>query len=136
MGCVHGKNKPWMYGTGWEAAVAELNAAVHPHLYVVDGLQSLVYGGPWAGEAVPTRVILASGDPVATDVVALGLIKAFGRWDLVRKGVWEQVQIRRAIAPDSGPTAHIQMSFLADLSEWPIPPSPRWSSTFGACSLC
>lgn len=44
-------------------------------------------------------MILASGDPIATDVVALGLIKAFGRWDLVTaKGVWEQVQIQRAIA--------------------------------------
>ena len=99
VGCVHGKNKPWMYGAGWEAAVAELNTAVRPPLYVVDGLQSLVHGGPWAGESVPTRVILASGDPVATDVVALGLIKAFGRWDMVTtKGVWEQVQIQRAIA--------------------------------------
>lgn len=99
VGCVHGKNKPWMYGSGWEAAIAELNTAVRPHLYVVDGLQSLVQGGPWAGEAIPTQVILASGDPIATDVVALGLIKAFGRWDLVTaKGVWEQIQIQRAIA--------------------------------------
>lgn len=99
VGCVHGKNKPWMYGAGWEAAVAELNMAVRPHLYVVDGLQSLIEGGPWAGEAVPTRVILASGDPIATDVVALGLIKAFGRWKLVgEQGVWEQTQIRRAMA--------------------------------------
>jgi uncharacterized protein (DUF362 family) len=103
VGCVHGKNKPWMYGSGWEAAVAELNAAIRPHLYIVDGLQSLVQGGPWAGEVVPTRVILASGDPIATGVVALGLIKAFGRWDLVTtKGVWEQVQIRRAIALELG----------------------------------
>lgn len=99
VGCVHGRNKPWMYGAGWEAAVSELNLAVHPHLYVVDGLQSLVQGGPWSGEAVPTQVILASGDPIATDVVALGLIKAFDRWDLVTtKGVWEQVQIQRAIS--------------------------------------
>ena len=45
VGCVHGKNKPWMYGSGWEAAVAELNAAVRPHLYVVDGLQTMVHGG-------------------------------------------------------------------------------------------
>jgi hypothetical protein len=31
--------------------------------------------------------------------VALGLIKAFGRWELVTtKGVWEQVQIQRTIA--------------------------------------
>jgi uncharacterized protein (DUF362 family) len=99
VGCVHGKNKPWMYGVGWQAAVAELNAAIHPHLFVVDGLRSLVHGGPWAGEAAPTQVILAGGDPIAIDVVALGLIKAFGRWDLVTaKGVWEQVQIQRAIA--------------------------------------
>jgi uncharacterized protein (DUF362 family) len=78
VGCIHGKNKPWMYGSGWEAAVAELNAAVRPYLYVVDGLQSY---GTWrtvAGEAVPTQGILASGDPIATDVVVLGLIKAFG----------------------------------------------------------
>jgi uncharacterized protein (DUF362 family) len=99
VGCVHGRNKPWMYGSGWEAAVAELNTAVRPHLYVVDGMQSLVEGGPWAGRAVPTRVILASGDPIATDVIVLGLIKAFGRWELVsEKGVWDQVQIQRAIA--------------------------------------
>jgi uncharacterized protein (DUF362 family) len=103
VGCVHGKNKPWMYGSGWEVAVAELNLAVRPHLYVVDGLQSLVQGGPWAGEAVPTQVILASGDPIATDVVALGLIKAYGRWDLVTtKGVWEQKQIQRAMALELG----------------------------------
>lgn len=100
VGCVHGKNKPWAYGSaGWEPAVAELNLAVRPHLYVVDGLQSMVKGGPWSGEAAPTRLILASGDPVATDAVALGIIKAFGRWPLVtEKGVWDQVQIRTAIA--------------------------------------
>lgn len=100
VGCVHGKNKPWAYGgRGWEPAVAELNLAVRPHLYVVDGLQSMVQGGPWSGEAAPTRLILASGDPVATDVVALGLVKAFGRWERVTsKEVWEQTQIQRAIA--------------------------------------
>lgn len=115
VGCVHGKNKPWMYGSGWEAAVAELNAAVHPHLYVVDGLQSLVHGGPWSGEAVSTQVILASGDPIATDVVALGLIKAFGRWERVTsKGVWEQIQIQRAIALGLGARGPHEVELLAE----------------------
>jgi uncharacterized protein (DUF362 family) len=115
VGCVHGKNKPWMYGAGWEAAVAELNTALRPHLYVVDGLQSLVHGGPWAGEAVPTQVILASGDPIATDVVALGLIKASGRWDPVTaKGVWEQVQIRRAMALGLGARGPSEVQLLAE----------------------
>lgn len=100
VGCVHGKNKPWMYGSeGWEPAVAELNAAVRPHLYVVDGLRSMVRGGPYSGDAAKTGVILASGDPIATDAVALGILKHFGRWDMVdSKGVWDQVQVRRAIA--------------------------------------
>ena len=75
VGCVHGKNKPWAYGgAAWEPVVAELNLAVRPHLYVVDGLQSMVAGGPWSGESVRTNVILASGDPVAMDVVVLGLV--------------------------------------------------------------
>jgi uncharacterized protein (DUF362 family) len=115
VGCVHGKNKPWMYGSGWEAAVAELNAAVRPHLYVVDGLQSLVQGGPWAGEAVRTQVIMASGDPIATDVVALGLIKAFGRWGLVTaKGVWQQVQVRRAIELGLGAHGPEEVELVTD----------------------
>ena len=115
VGCVHGRNKPWMYGSGWEAAVAELNTAVRPHLYVVDGLQSLVQGGPWSGEASATQVILASGDPIATDVAALGLIKAFGRWDLVAaKGVWEQVQIQRAMALGLGARGPHEVALVAE----------------------
>jgi uncharacterized protein (DUF362 family) len=63
-------------------------------------------------------VILASGDPIATDVVALGLVKAFGRWDLVTaKGVWEQVQIRRAMALGLGARGPHEIEFLtADLT--------------------
>ena len=116
VGCVHGKNKPWAYGRdGWEPAVAELNMAVRPHLFVVDGLQSMIHGGPWSGEAVPTRVILASGDPIATDVVALGIIKAFGRWEMVTsKGVWDQVQIRRAIALGLGATGPDEIELVAE----------------------
>ncbi len=116
VGCVHGKNKPWMYGSdGWEPAVAELNMAVRSHLFVVDGLQSMVHGGPWSGEAVPTRIILASGDPIATDVVALGTIRAFGRWKMVTtKGVWDQVQIRRAIALGLGATGPDEVELIAE----------------------
>lgn len=116
VGCVHGKNKPWAYGTaGWEPAVAELNMAVRPHLYVVDGLQSMVEGGPWSGQAVPTRIVMASGDPVATDVVALALIKAFGRWEQVTaRGVWDQVQIRRAIALGLGARGPEEVELIAE----------------------
>jgi uncharacterized protein (DUF362 family) len=116
VGCVHGKNKPWAYGSGaWEPVVAELHAAVQPHLFIVDGLQSMVQGGPWSGEAVPTRVVLASGDPIATDVVALGIIKHFGRWEPVgSKGVWDQAQIRRAIALGLGARGPHEVELVAE----------------------
>ena len=139
VGCVHGKNKPWMYGSGWEAAVAELNTAVRPHLYVVDGLQSLVEGGPWAGHAVPTQVVLASGDPIATDVIALGLIKAFGRWELVsEKGVWDQVQIQRAIALGLGARGPHEVELVVEDLEWSEPGilSPRCSYSTSRRDRC
>ncbi len=131
VGCVHGKNKPWAYGArGWEPTVAELNLAVRPHLFVVDGLRSMVAGGPWSGEAAPTRVILASGDPVAADVIALGLIRAFGRSELVAaKGVWEQTQIRRAIALGLGARGPDEVKLLADDLTGN---SPEFSSLIGA----
>jgi hypothetical protein len=51
---------------------------------------------------VLTQVSLASGEPIATDVVVLGLMKAF-RWSPVTtKGIQEHVQIQRAMAPGLG----------------------------------
>ena len=116
VGCVHGKNKPWAYGSAaWEPVVAELNLAVRPHLFVVDGLQSMVSGGPWSGESARTNVIIASGDPVATDVVALGLLKAAGRWELVTgKSVWEQRQIQRAVALGLGARGPAELTLVAE----------------------
>jgi uncharacterized protein (DUF362 family) len=116
VGCVHGKNKPWAYGNAaWEPVVAELNLAVRPHLFVVDGLQSMVSGGPWSGESARTNVIIASGDPVATDVVALGLLKDAGRWELVTgKGVWEQRQIQRAVALGLGARGPADVTLVAE----------------------
>ncbi|MGH7272879.1 MAG: hypothetical protein ACREIQ_00245, partial [Nitrospiria bacterium] len=52
---------------------------------------------PWQGTAVKTGMIIASGDRVAADVVGLGLIKSFGKWEPVSKvRVWEQRQIKHA----------------------------------------
>jgi uncharacterized protein (DUF362 family) len=116
VGCVHGKNKPWAYGgAAWEPVVAELHQAVRPHLYVVDGLLSMVTGGPWSGDSLRTNVILASGDPIATDAVALGLLKTAGRWELVTgKGVWEQRQIQRAVALGLGARGPAEVALVAD----------------------
>lgn len=116
VGCVHGKNKPWAYGgAGWEPAVAELNLAVRPYLFIVDGVRSMVAGGPWSGEAAATNLVLASGDPVALDAVALGLLRHYGRSDLVAaRGVWEHGQLRRAVQLGLGARGPAEVALVVD----------------------
>ncbi len=116
VGCVHGRNKPWAYGSeGWEPSIAELNLAVRPRLFVVDGLRSMVAGGPWSGEAAETDLVLASGDPVALDAVALGLLRHFGRSARVAaRPVWEHAQIRRAVELGLGARGPGEVALRAD----------------------
>lgn len=99
IGWVHPRNRPSLYGAkDWEEIVAEVNLAISPHLIIADGLRSMITGGPWSGEAAETKLLLAGGDLVAIDLVGLGLIKHFGRWEKVTKlKVWEQRQIKRAV---------------------------------------
>jgi uncharacterized protein (DUF362 family) len=116
VGCVHGRNKPWMHGTaGWEPAVAEIGLAVRPHLYVVDGLRSMIAGGPWSGESAATELVLAGGDPVALDAVALALLQSFGRSERIASGaVWEHGQIRRAVQLGLGAAGPERVELIVD----------------------
>jgi len=100
IGCTHLRQRPYLIDADhWEELVAEFNLAFQPALHIVDGTVAMVEGGPWEGTASPTGVIIASGDPVAADIVGLGIIQAAGRWDMVTgKDVWEQKQIRHALA--------------------------------------
>ena len=78
--------------------MAELNLAYTPHLNILDATTIMVQGGPRRGEAKKTKLILASGDRVAADLVGLALIKNFGRCHgITEKNVWEQRQIKRAV---------------------------------------
>jgi len=99
VGCTHIRQRPYLIDSSrWEEVVAELNLAYQPHLNVVDGTVSMIEGGPWEGTAANTGLIIASEDRVAADIVGLGVIKAFGKWERVTgKDVWDQKQIRRAI---------------------------------------
>jgi uncharacterized protein (DUF362 family) len=100
IGCTHLRQRPYLIDARhWEEVVAEFNLAFQPTLHIVDGTVAMVEGGPWEGTASRTGVIIASGDPVAADIVGLGIIRAAGRWEMVTgKDVWEQKQIRHALA--------------------------------------
>jgi len=105
------------YPPGYEpyGMIRSDGSLVRDYLYVVDGLRSMVRGGPWSGDAAPTGLILAGGDPIATDIVALGILKYFGRWEMVEsKAVWEQTQIRRAIGLGLGARGPQEVELLAE----------------------
>jgi uncharacterized protein (DUF362 family)/NAD-dependent dihydropyrimidine dehydrogenase PreA subunit len=52
----------------------DLNALVHPRLYVMDGIMAMEGNGPRGGRPVKLGVLLLSDDPVALDSVACRII--------------------------------------------------------------
>lgn len=100
VGIVHPRNRPSVtFLSGhWHERIAELNLAVHPHLTVADGTKVMIEGGPTSGTSAQADLLLISGDRVALDVVALALLRSYGRWPKIMEGSpWEQRQIKRAI---------------------------------------
>ena len=99
IGCTHLRQRPYLIDAGhWEELISEFNAAYTPDINIVDATVAMIEGGPWKGTPAKTDCIIASGDRVAADIVGLGLIKSFGKWEPVAsKSVWEQKQIVRAI---------------------------------------
>lgn len=99
IGCTHLKQRPYLVDADhWEEVVAELNLACRPDLNIVDGTVAMIEGGPWEGTSAEIGLIIASGDRVAADIVGLGVIRSFGRWEMVTgREVWAQRQIRRAL---------------------------------------
>ena len=112
IGCTHLRQRPYLVNPArWEELVAEFNAAYTPDINIVDATVSMIEGGPWEGTPEPTNLIIASGDRVGADAVGLGLIKSFGKWEpVVSKPVWEQTQLKTAIALGIGrPSGDIRL---------------------------
>ncbi len=78
--------------------IAEINAVYQPTLILMDGVEVFVEGGPESGHKVPANVVLASTDPIAIDVVALGILRSLGTTNEVAQGsIWKLEQIRKAV---------------------------------------
>lgn len=99
IGCTHLKERPYIIDAShWEEIVAEFNTAYSPDLNIVDGTVSMIEGGPWEGTTAETNIIIASGDRIGADIAGLGVIKYFGKWEMVAgKDVWAQRQIKTAL---------------------------------------
>jgi uncharacterized protein (DUF362 family) len=77
--------------------IAEINAPFKPDLIILDGIEAFVDGGPMTGKKAEGKVFLASTDRVATDAVALAILKVLGSNDqIMQQKIFDQEQIARA----------------------------------------
>lgn len=58
--------------------IAEINLAYHPDMYIIDGIDAFVSGGPATGEKVRAGITLCARDPVAIDAVGVSILKKLG----------------------------------------------------------
>jgi uncharacterized protein (DUF362 family) len=71
---IYGWPKNVLHYAGLEQAILDVAAAVRPDLAIVDGIVAMQGNGPISGDAVPVGAIVVGDDPVATDVVAAGIM--------------------------------------------------------------
>jgi uncharacterized protein (DUF362 family) len=77
-GCVPSRVYGWpknvLHYEGVERAILDVAGAVRPDLAIVDGIVAMEGNGPISGDPVPVGAIVMGNDPVATDVVAAGIM--------------------------------------------------------------
>lgn len=114
VGATHFSQRPYLVDRShWEEVVAELNLAFSFPLHIVDGTRIMVSGGPWEGKSKNTNLVLASGDPLACDVVGLALIKSFGFWERLASGSpWQMRQVTHAAALGLGASDYQEMRII------------------------
>jgi uncharacterized protein (DUF362 family) len=99
VGAIHPRYRPSVtfLSGNWHERIAELNLAVHPRLTIADGTTVMIAGGPTSGTQAAADLLLLSGDRVALDMIALGVLRAYGVWPKVQgKRIDVQRQIKRA----------------------------------------
>jgi len=76
-GFVHPGERRGFHISHLQQKLAEVNLSWQPDLIIMDGRKAFVSGGPDKGELAEPGVILASGDPVATDAEAVKIILSY-----------------------------------------------------------
>ncbi len=104
IGATHARQRPYFIAPEfWDEIVAELNVAYTPHLNILDGTKIFVKNGPTKGTVAAPNLVVITGDRIAADVVGLSIIKAFeGEEGIIKKSVWEQRQVKRAVELELG----------------------------------
>jgi uncharacterized protein (DUF362 family) len=96
VGFMRPRDRMQLHARHIEEKVADLNLVVNPSLIIMDGRKCFISGGPACGELRNPNVVLASGDRVALDVEAIGVIKSYEGSSL-NADPWSYPHIRRAV---------------------------------------
>ncbi len=70
MGIIPDDQKGRFHELNLHQCIADLNSVFRPNLVIVDAIEVMTVSGPRRGKMIPGNAILASGDPVAVDVIA------------------------------------------------------------------
>jgi len=98
--------------------IAEINAAYHPDLVVLDGVEAFVTGGPDTGTLVHAQVVLAGVDRVAIDAVGVALLRHHGTTPEVSDGpLFDQEQLKRAVELNLGVGSPHDIDLITDDAE-------------------
>ncbi|MFX1326363.1 MAG: DUF362 domain-containing protein, partial [Promethearchaeota archaeon] len=98
--------------------IAEINAVYKPDLIIMDGITTVVDGGPMEGTRKEANIFVAGTDKVAIDAVGVALLRILGTTPEVTNGsIFEQEQIKRAVEMGIGITSPEEIEFIPDSDE-------------------
>jgi uncharacterized protein (DUF362 family) len=79
--------------------IAEMSLAFRASLHILDSTAAFISGGPSDGRTVHPRLVIASRDMLATDVIGLAVLRHHGAGTAIRDhSPWSQPKIRHGVA--------------------------------------
>jgi len=104
VGFMHPGERRALHARNLEEKVAEISLCWQPDLIIMDGRTAFVSGGPDKGQLVKPGLLLASGDPVATDVEAMKVLLTYEARNKLVADPWQSLQVITALKHGLGPT--------------------------------
>ena len=117
VGITHKRNMHELHSSflSMRKMIAEINQVYKPSLILLDGIEVFVDGGPSRGTKRRANIILAGTDRIAIDAVGLSILKELGsNDDIMKKGIFEQEQIARAVELGLGVAHPKEIEILTD----------------------
>jgi len=119
VGLVNKKNMSELHSSRHQREmITEINCVYKPDLIVMDGVLTFVDQGPMEGTRIEANVFVSGTDKIAIDAVGVAILRILGTTPEVTNGpIFEQDQIKRAVALGLGVTSPSDIEFLTDSEE-------------------